>query len=392
MQVTTAAAQKIPKLPVAQPQDGIDALSKPVHDIVREYFPTAKDDELDFILWDKTGWPAFWNGDPETCLREQLAKLAKATKLKREICYGCGKMRSPSQMGDFLCKMCDARGGPLTVPKWATQGVSSIATPGTMHTAPAIQQPPPQRRSLFQVPAGNPRYQSSVVMDPLHLQTMSRNIQDFYLANLRDSAMAAMNNYFSQTLTDAWKTGSTKDYFMLGVDTGTTTSTTGLNQWKIDTSLQWVQTTTNQINVSQNTWRVVDDGYVDSAPVRRPPPLDFNKFLNASDMMEEFIRFCGTVGVRQSELMDLPVGHFINWLILKAAEADGEEPPKDIHLQLPSGPKARHSHRCKFCGRFIPHPDHQMIRYCNEHCQRFFENKQNRAAFGVPLHGDLVAA
>ena len=33
------------------------------HDLVRQYFPDATDEECDFILWEKTGWPEFF--DPE---------------------------------------------------------------------------------------------------------------------------------------------------------------------------------------------------------------------------------------------------------------------------------------------------------------------------------------
>ena len=54
--------------------------SKPPVDIVREYFPDATDDFAGYVLWNRTGWPRFWAGDPETCMRQQLqeykAKLA----------------------------------------------------------------------------------------------------------------------------------------------------------------------------------------------------------------------------------------------------------------------------------------------------------------------------
>jgi len=46
--------------------------SKPPVDIVREYFPDATDEHADGILWSRTGWPVFWAGDPETCMRQQL--------------------------------------------------------------------------------------------------------------------------------------------------------------------------------------------------------------------------------------------------------------------------------------------------------------------------------
>ena len=53
---------------------------------------------------------------------------------------------------------------------------------------------------------------------------------------------------------------------------------------------------------------------------------DFNSYVNASDKLESFIRFCGDVGVKQSEMLSIPIKHFIAWLIVESALADGEEP------------------------------------------------------------------
>jgi hypothetical protein len=49
-------------------------------ELVREYFPDVSDKEADYILWNHTGFPSFWNiphdGDtPEACCRKQLVKL-----------------------------------------------------------------------------------------------------------------------------------------------------------------------------------------------------------------------------------------------------------------------------------------------------------------------------
>ena len=44
-------------------------------DIAREYFPNADDATLDFFLWEYTGFPSFWGGDPGTVLRRQLTEL-----------------------------------------------------------------------------------------------------------------------------------------------------------------------------------------------------------------------------------------------------------------------------------------------------------------------------
>ena len=60
-------------------------MGKTVADVVREYFPEATDDEVDFILWEETGFPAFWNigvdgNTPEECLRKQLQEFKDSLK------------------------------------------------------------------------------------------------------------------------------------------------------------------------------------------------------------------------------------------------------------------------------------------------------------------------
>lgn len=51
---------------------------------------------------------------------------------------------------------------------------------------------------------------------------------------------------------------------------------------------------------------------------------EFNKFVNASDLLESFIRDIGKLGVCQKDIFSIPIGLFIDWLIIKAAEKDGE--------------------------------------------------------------------
>lgn len=72
---------------------------------------------------------------------------------------------------------------------------------------------------------------------------------------------------------------------------------------------------------------------------------DFNSFINASDKLESFVKFCGEQGVRQSEMLEIPVKHFIAWLVVEAARADGEE----MEAALPD---LSHPRRCR-CGRFL---------------------------------------
>ena len=51
-------------------------MDKTLGDIVREYFPDADNDTINYILWEKTGFPCFWEtDDAEACLRKQLQEF-----------------------------------------------------------------------------------------------------------------------------------------------------------------------------------------------------------------------------------------------------------------------------------------------------------------------------
>jgi hypothetical protein len=77
---------------------------------------------------------------------------------------------------------------------------------------------------------------------------------------------------------------------------------------------------------------------------------EFNRFINASDLLEDFIRDLGKAGLRQGEVLEVPVEMFINWLVHKAAEKDGDPVPdsvprlEDMRVKQP---------RCRWCGRFV---------------------------------------
>jgi len=51
-------------------------------EIARQELPGLSDEELDYILWEHTGFPGFWdNADTETiedCLRRQLRTYKKS--------------------------------------------------------------------------------------------------------------------------------------------------------------------------------------------------------------------------------------------------------------------------------------------------------------------------
>jgi len=51
--------------------------NKKADEIAREYFPDITDEVLSYIIWEKTGYPVFWQlgedgNTPEECFRKQL--------------------------------------------------------------------------------------------------------------------------------------------------------------------------------------------------------------------------------------------------------------------------------------------------------------------------------
>jgi len=101
---------------------------------------------------------------------------------------------------------------------------------------------------------------------------------------------------------------------------------------------------------------------------------EFNKFINASDLLEAFIKDLGDLGVKQHEVLDVPIEMFINWLIFKAAEEDGDDAPTDVPLLESSVTPHKHP-KCLCCGRFIKKKlvEHK-IHFCNpKHHERYLE-------------------
>ena len=109
--------------------------------------------------------------------------------------------------------------------------------------------------------------------------------------------------------------------------------------------------------------------------IRKPPPQEFNPFINASDMMEKFIAFLGEHKVKQQEVMGMPIELFIKWLIIQACEADKEEPPADVQLALPA-PKQQP--RCLGCQRYLPAAT--AIPIHDVRCAEFYYARHQQAA------------
>jgi hypothetical protein len=102
-------------------------------------------------------------------------------------------------------------------------------------------------------------------------------------------------------------------------------------------------------------------------------PRGFNKYLNASDTLEDFIRYLGRMDVRQRHVMAMPLGLYINWLIIEAAEKDGDT-ADDLKPKLTEGVASLKAQpRCLFCKRFIAQARHEKgINFCcSTHMDRY---------------------
>lgn len=80
---------------------------------------------------------------------------------------------------------------------------------------------------------------------------------------------------------------------------------------------------------------------------------DFSPHINASEMLAQFVEYVGTLGVRQTEVLTLPIELFINWLIITAAERDHDPVPEDVVVADHKALVTLRNPRCLYCQRFI---------------------------------------
>lgn len=108
----------------------------------------------------------------------------------------------------------------------------------------------------------------------------------------------------------------------------------------------WTNSAVYTLPFTQTTLKI-------TGPTRpRADPRIINRYLNASDLLAEFIGELGTLGVRQGEVLAIPIELFINWLIVRAAEEDNDPDAVSDIAKLPDPAKLRRD-RCRCCGRFI---------------------------------------
>jgi hypothetical protein len=87
---------------------------------------------------------------------------------------------------------------------------------------------------------------------------------------------------------------------------------------------------------------------------------EFSPYLNASDLIAKFVEYAGTLRVRQDEVLGLPLELFVNWLVIEAAERDGDPVPETVE-RLPTHPRLRNElqPKCLRCGRYVPRAYHR---------------------------------
>jgi hypothetical protein len=115
---------------------------------------------------------------------------------------------------------------------------------------------------------------------------------------------------------------------------------------------------------------------------------EFNRYINGSDMLEEFIKFISGIGkINKQEFFNLPVELFIQWLVIRAAEQDGEDADyTPVIKALPNPNRHKHSIRCKCCGKFMI--NRELLFCSSEHMNKYSLAKnifQPRALTSNPI-------
>lgn len=114
---------------------------------------------------------------------------------------------------------------------------------------------------------------------------------------------------------------------------------------------------------------------------------EFSPHLNASDLLVQFVKYVGSLGVKQSELLSLPIELFINWLVIEAAGRDKDPIPEDIvRVEQHRVIKMVCKPKCLKCGKYIPlvHWKNKFV-FCNvDHGIDFMRKKNPNLKFERP--------
>jgi hypothetical protein len=105
------------------------------------------------------------------------------------------------------------------------------------------------------------------------------------------------------------------------------------------------------IDIDRGNFRVLDKDA--KVTYRGSRVREFNRYINASDLLAEFVEFLGAERLTEREALKIPIELFVAWMIVRAAEQDGEDAAEGDRLRLASGAQIARSPRCRCCGRFI---------------------------------------
>jgi len=129
-----------------------------------------------------------------------------------------------------------------------------------------------------------------------------------------------------------------------------------------------ISTQTTNTNTGITIFGGTNGGSIPPMTVDTPriDPRILNQYLSASDLLEKFIADIGARGIKEGEVLNVPIELFINWLVCKAAEEDGHAPPEGLK-QLPSNVVPIRGDRCRCCGQFITaHRRKAGVLFCSD--------------------------
>jgi len=73
------------------------------YELVLKHFPKASEQDIEMILYEKTGFPCFFKDVNQ--LEEQIALYKEAVDQGKDVCFGCGKIVDELDLG--MCPKCE---------------------------------------------------------------------------------------------------------------------------------------------------------------------------------------------------------------------------------------------------------------------------------------------
>lgn len=287
--------------------------------VARQYFPDTSKEELEFIIQSETGWPSFWHiprdgATPEECFRTQLLNAVA----RRHVRYSNMKIIEA-----------DPYAGVVDRIELKPDGFGRCTIELPDHTEIYVD-----RDGISEVRFADDAKIISFGSLMFERDNGSGGYRSVALPNGRQININPEGDY------------QIEDYAYL-TDKTDHPRITKVDQLRIKDGRSCIIALPDgsQIHVGNNGNYQIDDRNAEVI-YRANRIRDFNRFLNASEIMEEFVRYVGTLGVKQGDVLNLPISLFINFLVVRAADADGEPTPDvaiEKHPALTS--------KCPQCGR-----------------------------------------